>query len=177
MQQEMKKFILLSLLAICYNILPALAQYEYSPQCKMNFGKGEVYSIEVGGNEKENNDTILGNSVAIILRKNGKEISRFNTFTIDDNCPADGFRDIKVKGHYFTIEDSYCAGFYFVLTYTTFRYDTKRKEFVLHRYGESYVYRGDPEKDIPDNSYLVKEYIPFSKVTTELLLELRNNFK
>ena len=54
MQQEMKKFILLSLLAICYNILPALAQYEYSPQCKMNFGKGEVYSIEVGGNEKEN---------------------------------------------------------------------------------------------------------------------------
>ena len=68
MQQEMKKFILLSLLAICYNILPALAQYEYSPQCKMNFGKGEVYSIEVGGNEKENNDTILGNSVAIILR-------------------------------------------------------------------------------------------------------------
>ena len=65
MQQEMKKFILLSLLAICYNILPALAQYEYSPQCKMNFGKGEVYSIEVGGNERK--ITILYWAILLLL--------------------------------------------------------------------------------------------------------------
>ena len=66
MQQEMKKFILLSLLAICYNILPALAQYEYSPQCKMNFGKGEVYSIEVGGKRK-GKITILYWAILLLL--------------------------------------------------------------------------------------------------------------
>ena len=173
----MRKLVLLSLLAIFCNALPALAQTEYSPKCKMNFGKGEVYTIEVGAVEDQESDTTIVGPVAIILLKNGKEVSRFNTFAIGDNCPADGFRDIKVKGRYFTVEDTYCAGFYFVLTYTTFRYDTKRKEFVLHRYGESYIYRGDPEKDIPDNSYLVKEYIPFSKVTTDLLLNLRKHFK
>ena len=53
----MRKLVLLSLLAIFCNALPALAQTEYSPQCKMNFGKGEVYTIEVGAVEDQESDT------------------------------------------------------------------------------------------------------------------------
>ncbi len=73
----MRKLVLLSLLAIFCNALPALAQTEYSPQCKMNFGKGEVYTIEVGAVEDQESDTTIVGPVAIILLKNGKEVSRF----------------------------------------------------------------------------------------------------
>lgn len=173
----MKRLVILLVLTILYNISSASAKGKIIEQKRLYFGKNADYYIIAKENGKGGGDIPQCGPIDIILKKGKKEISRFQSFPIWYNCPLDGFLGITVKGRYFTIEDSYCDIADRVYTFTTFRYDATKKEFVLHRYGESYIDSREPERDIPEKSYLVTEYIPFQKVTAELLLGLKKNFK
>jgi len=96
------------------------------------------------------------------------------TSSFNSNCPADGFRGIVVKGNYFTIEDSFCAGWLFVNSYTTFKYNKSKKTYELYKYSEEYLDRSDPDKDIPTEHFPVPDNIYFWMVTQDFLSDLRN---
>lgn len=65
------------------------------------------------------------------------------------DCPADGYQRAVAKGAYFTIEQTVCDGYVYVHQYVTFRYDKASGEVVLHKYGETFTDRTNPDKKIP----------------------------
>ena len=144
----MKRLVILLVLTVLYNISSASTKGKIIEQKRLYFGKNADYYVIAKENGKGGGDIPQCGPIDIILKKGKREISRFQSFPIWYNCPLDGFLGITVK-----------------------------KEFVLHRYGESYIDSREPERDIPEKSYLVTEYIPFQKVTAELLLGLKKNFK
>jgi hypothetical protein len=95
-------------------------------------------------------------------------------FKYEDNCPADGFISIVAKNLYFTIEQVYCKDFLFVNSYTTFKFDNKKSEFVLHKYGEVFTDRENPDKDIPTITKSTKDFgkILFNDVSQEIVTGL-----
>ena len=167
----MKRLVILLVLTVLYNISSASAKGKIIEQKRLYFGKNADYYIIAKENGKGGGDIPQCGPIDIILKKGKKEISRFQSFPIWYNCPLDGFLGItrspvrRSRPHPARP------------AVTTFRYDATKKEFVLHRYGESYIDSREPERDIPEKSYLVTEYIPFQKVTAELLLGLKKNFK
>lgn len=74
----------------------------------------------------------------------------------DSNCPADGFTGIVTKDNYFTIEQVYCQGSYYVMSYTTFK--ISGNDILLHKYSESYTDRTNPDKVVNDKIWTTKEF-------------------
>ncbi len=70
--------------------------------------------------------------------------------TPDDRCPADGYQEAVAKGRFFTIRQTVCDGWLFVQQYITFAYDRRLGAVVLHKYGERYTDRTDPDRDISE---------------------------
>ncbi len=126
--------------------------------------------------ENKNKENVQHNSNPIILYKNGKKIAQSNNliYPYNDNCPADGFQRLVSKNNYFTIEQSYCKEFLFVSSYTTFKIDEKSGYILLHKYGEIYIDRSNPDESISDKTLTAKDFgvIKFEYVTEELLLKL-----
>ncbi|SFI50085.1 DUF3828 domain-containing protein [Halpernia frigidisoli] len=100
-------------------------------------------------------DEITLDSPVYILMSDGK--NKFHVFknkniiyTFIPNSPAEGFRNLTIKNNFFTIEQQEGSGWFFIDSYTTFKYDKITKEIVLTKYGESFTDRRDPDKVIPD---------------------------
>jgi len=94
-------------------------------------------------------------------------------FKNDDNCQIGEYSRVSVKNNYFTIEQVYCKGFMYVQSYCTFKIDQTGNIF-LHKYGEEYTDRSNPDRDIPSVTKSSKDFgrIRFEKVTEDLLMNL-----
>lgn len=78
-----------------------------------------------------------------------------------------------VKNNYFTIEQVYCKGFLYVQSYTTFKIIDNDNIF-LHKYGEEYTDRSNPDKDIQSITKSEKDFgkVRFENVTEDFLIKL-----
>ncbi|CAM3791607.1 hypothetical protein FLGE108171_15160 [Flavobacterium gelidilacus] len=153
--------------------------------------KSELLSInskeyEVNVLEKKNLkeiDNVQHNSNPIvILEKSGKDFIKLNEnnkiiFKYNDNCPADGFIGIVTKDNYFTIQQIFCKDFLFVTSYTTFKIDEKTNHIELHKYGQEYADRSNPDKDIPTKIWTNKDFgnIKFEDVSEDFIINLIQN--
>lgn len=126
---------------------------------------------------KKNVENIQHTNLPIIIKKNGNDFLRNSNliFEYDDNCPADGFQRIISKNNYFTIEQTYCKDFMLVSSYTTFKID--QKEILLHKYGEEYTDRSNPDRVIKNLVKTTEDFgkVKFESVNTQMLLYLSNN--
>jgi hypothetical protein len=147
-----------------------------SVSTKLNFFK--VVVLEKSELKNKDNAQHNSNSIIILAKEKGKYFKRFQNnklvFAYDDNCPADGYGSIAVKNNYFTVEQTFCVDFLFVNSYTTFKIDDNGI-INLHKYGEEYSDRSDPEKKIPSKIWTKKDFsvINFEEVTETFLLKLR----
>jgi hypothetical protein len=114
----------------------------------------------------------------VILRKKYNSYETFvrNTrliFKNDANCQIGEYSKISVKNNYFTIEQVYCKGFMYVQSYCTFKIDQTGNIF-LHKYGEEYTDRSNPDRNIPAVTKSSKDFgrIKFERVTEDLLMNL-----
>lgn len=111
----------------------------------------------------------------VIIYKDGKQLyeNAHLIFSFDDDCPADGFQRIVSKNNFFTIEQVDCKDFLYAQSYTTFK--IKNGRITLHKYGEEYTDRSNPEKDINSLSKTEKDFgnISFENVTEDFLRNLR----
>lgn len=107
-------------------------------------------------------------------RGNFVNIGSTRTTSLGSNCPANGFIGIVSKGIFFTIEDSFCDGWLFVWSFTTFKYDESLKKYMLYKYSQTYSDRTDPDKNIPTDHYKVEGNFSFEDVTQDFLSDLIN---
>lgn len=86
--------------------------------------------------------------------------------------------EIKTKFPYFTIEQIFCADFMFVHSYSTFKIIDSHT-ILLHKYGETYTDRRNPDNDIPDKIWTANDFgtIHFEEVTMDFLIKLRGKSK
>lgn len=146
--------------------------------------KSNEYKVEVlERTDLKDKENVQHNSnPIIILQKQDKDFIRLKEnahliFDYDDNCPADGFTRVVFKNEYFTIEQTFCSDFKFVNSYTTFRIDENTNEIYLHKYGEEYTDRSNPDKDIPSKIWTTKDFgeVKFEDVNEDFLKNLRQN--
>ncbi|GAA5084093.1 hypothetical protein GCM10023210_03490 [Chryseobacterium ginsengisoli] len=148
-----------------------------STQINLEKDKYEILILE--NNKKKDQKNFQHNSNPIeILRKTEKgyiEKAKNNKliFAYNDNCPADGFQRIVSKNNYFTIEQTYCKDFLFVQSYTTFKINVDGS-ILLHKYGEEYTDRSNPDKNIKSIVKTSNDFgvIKFENITQEFLLQL-----
>ena len=120
------------------------------------------------------------NSIFILLYngKGYKMISENKTIVLkyDENCPADGFGGLVEKNNYFTVQQIFCSDFLFVNSYTTFKIDENADSVILHKYGEEYTDRSNPDKKIPAKIWTKKDFgeVKFENVTEDFLLKIRS---
>lgn len=159
----------------------SIPNYKYILDSVSIKSDNKFFKIIVLENKQIKKENPTHNSLEIvILEKNAtdkfilKNKNNDIVFKYDDNCPADGYTSIVGKNIFFTIEQVYCKDFLFVNSYTTFKYDNKKSEFVLHKYGEVFTDRANPDKDIPTITKSTKDFgkILFNEVSQEKLVEL-----
>lgn len=129
--------------------------------------------------EKKNNRANWHFELPIIILKNNRiQIAKNERllYKFNDNCPAEGFQGIVSKNNYFTIQQISCRDFLFVISYITFKIDSSTNNIILHKYGEEYTDRSDPDKDIPSKIWTSKDFgvVKFEDVNEEFLIALRN---
>ncbi|MGU3373830.1 hypothetical protein [Chryseobacterium sp. M5A1_1a] len=143
-----------------------------------------TYKIIVLENkEKQLQDNAQHDNLPILIQKQNGTDSYTDylkndklIFTLGGNCPADGFQRIVSKNNYFTIEQTYCKDFMFVQSFTTFKVN-ENNTVTLHRYGEDYTDRSNPDKVIKGISLTTKDFgnnISFENVTSDFLILLKN---
>jgi len=66
--------------------------------------------------------------------------------------------------------------FLFVNSYTTFKIDENTGNINLHKYGEEYTERSNPELKIPAKTWSIKDFgiVKFESVNEGFLIDLRN---
>lgn len=131
---------------------------------------------------KQHQDNAQHDSLLIVIQKQESNNSYVNylkneklIFNLGGNCPADGFQQIISKNNYFTIEQVYCKDFMFTQSYTTFKINDD-ETVTLHRYGEDYTDRSNPDKNIKGTSLATKDFgeVKFENVNIEFLRKLSN---
>lgn len=99
-------------------------------------------------------DITMNSPVCILLNKGNNDYLVYKNldiiYTTISNCPSDGFQNLVVKDNFFTIEQNTCGGWYLIDEYTTFKYDRNTNQIVLHKFGQSFSDRKNPDKEIPD---------------------------
>jgi hypothetical protein len=118
----------------------------------------------------------------VVLKQNGNNYFEIYdnskiVFNDDTNCPVDGYNSIVSKNNYFTIEQNICADFQFVNTYTTFKIDEITNEIFLHKYGQKYSDRSNPDRVIPDKTWTVKDFgkVNFVDFNKKFVIDLIQN--
>lgn len=133
--------------------------------------------------EIKNKDNAQHNSNPIIIlektdsNKYYKQNDNYNlVFKYDDNCPADGYGGVVSKNNYFTIQQIFCMDFMFVNSYITFKIDENTNEIYLHKYGEEYTDRSNPDRKLPTKIWSTKDFkvVKFENVNETFLNNLRN---
>lgn len=86
---------------------------------------------------------------------------------------ADGFSDVKIKNNFFTIEQVNSGGNYTVREYTTFKYDSQKRDVFLHRYSAISSERNSGDEKEKTANYSVKEFgiIKFSDFEPSSILD------
>ncbi|MDW9381891.1 hypothetical protein [Chryseobacterium sp. JV558] len=126
----------------------------------------------------QEDETTMDSPVYVLINNSKNKFDIYKNkniiYTFMPNSPAEGFRDIVVKDNFFTIEQQEGGGWYFVDSYTTFKFDKSRKEIVLSKYGKSFIDRREPEKSIPDQIFTPKDFntISFTNFDAEQLSTL-----
>lgn len=171
------------------NKLKATKQFEYvngyyvhdSTQINVKTKNYKVVVLEKN-TERNNEANAHFNLPLLILEKKGNDYVEIKrnlnlVFEYDDNCPANGYESIISKGNYFTIQQSSCVDFLFVNCYTTFKIDELSNEILLHKYGEEYLDRSNPDKQIPSKTWSTKDFgiLKFENVNWNALMKLRRN--
>ncbi len=139
----------------------------------------KVLSIE----KKKEKDNLAGSHFSlpiIILKKNNFgynnlfENSKI-VFKYNDNCPADGYIGVVAKGFYFTVEQVFCSDLIFVRSFTTFKINEATNQVKLHKFGEVYTDRSNPDRKILDKIWTTKDFgeVKFENVTEDFLVKLR----
>ncbi|WP_130736943.1 hypothetical protein [Flavobacterium sp. J27] len=102
--------------------------------------------------------------------KNGFQIWKENDSLIysnANNCVAEGFNNIVVKGKYFTIEAQTCYDYNILVSgYITFK--VSGNDIYLHKYGEEYFDKANHENEIPAKN---KDVSDFGEIKFENLIE------
>ena len=146
--------------------------------------KTKKYKVVVleKNSEKDNASGTHFNLPLLILEKKGNdfvEIKRNSTVVFEyyDNCPANGYESIVAKANYFTIQQSSCVDFLFVTSYTTFKIDEVSSSITLHKYGEEYTDRSNPDHSIPSKTWSAKDFgiIKFENTAGKDILKLRRS--
>lgn len=145
--------------------------------------KSKTYKIVALENKKEKNNegNWHFNLPIIILNKKGNEFYKIYqnnnlVYKFNDNCPADGYDGIVVKNNFFTVQQISCIDFEFVNSYITFKIDESTDKIYLHKYGEEYTDRSDPNKKIPLKTWSTKDFgiKKFEDVSEDFLKSLRD---
>ncbi|MBF9222575.1 hypothetical protein [Hymenobacter ruricola] len=121
--------------------------------------------------------TVRGHA-AVITDAKGGVVARNNRLIrqAEDrtDCPADGFRTVVVKGNFFTIEQQNCGGWFFINEYVTFKYVPASGRIQLHKFGQTFIDRRDPNADMPNQVLTEKQFgqLTFGLVDLEALYAL-----
>lgn len=130
-------------------------------------GKSKIKILVLEKNSNRNKEH-FANQIILLKNNNNlfyKYLQNNNViFEYDDNCPSVGFDSVLVKNNYFTIQQMFCSDFNFVHSFTTFKVDEITNEIFLHKYGQKYTDRSNPDRVIPDDVYTIKD---FGKVSFE----------
>ncbi|MFH7015051.1 hypothetical protein [Flavobacterium sp. FlaQc-47] len=124
-----------------------------------------------------NNDVIMNSPVYILISNENNNYQVYKNlniiYTSNSTCPSDGFQSLVVKDNYLTIEQNTCGGWYIIDEYTTFKFDITSNEIVLHKFGQSFTDRKDPNKDVPDSVLSNKNFgkILFENFNSKTILE------
>jgi len=148
----------------------------------INLKNVEFKVVTLEKDEIKNNENVQHNSnPIIILQKKNNQYQKINdnydiVFKYDDNCPADGYGGIVSKNNYFTVQQIFCMDFLFVNSYTTFKIDENTSNITLHKYGEEYTDRSNPDLKIPSKIWSIKDFgiVKFENVNEDFLNDLRN---
>ncbi|MBF7092078.1 hypothetical protein IUY40_11055 [Flavobacterium sp. ALJ2] len=146
----------------------------------LNDVKYKILTLEK--NEIKNKDNAQHNSNPIVIlekKDNGyyKKNDNYNlVYKYDDNCPADGYGGIVSKKNYFTVQQTFCMDFMFVNSYTTFKIDENSNKIYLHKYGEEYSDRSNPDRKKTLKVWSIKDFgvVKFENVNETFLNKLRN---
>lgn len=92
---------------------------------------------------------------------------------LGDNCPADGYQRIVAKPPYFTIEQVICTDFEFASQYVTFKYNKATNQVILHKWGEEYTDRSNPDNPLADFIHTPADFgtIPFDEASRGRVVE------
>jgi len=141
---------------------------------------GKTDKIAVYGTEWKT-PTDLSDALSYIVRvflSNEK-----GNFTILDNkniiAPyyrenvADGFSDVKIKNNFFTIEQVNAGGNYTVIEYTTFKYDSQKRDIFLHKYSTISTERNSGDEKEETSNYSEKDFgfIKFSNFASSSIID------
>jgi hypothetical protein len=147
----------------------------------INLKNSEFKILTLEKDEIKNKKNAQHNSnPIIILQKKNYQYQKVNdnydiVFKYDDNCPADGYGGIVSKNNYFTVQQIFCVDFLFVNSYTTFKINESTGNINLHKYGEEYTDRSNPELKIPPKIWSVKDFgiVTFENVSETFVSNLR----
>ena len=98
---------------------------------------------------------VITNAKGTVLARNNRLIQRADDHT---DCPAEGFQTVVVKGNFFTIEQQNCGGWLFINEYFTFRYEPATGAIRLHKFGQTFTDRREPDKEMPDKILTEKDF-------------------
>lgn len=141
----------------------------------------KILTLEKEEIKNKDNAQHNSNQIVILEKTNNKYFEKSSNYDLvfkyDDNCPADGYGGIVSKNNYFTIQQIFCMDFLFVNSYTTFKLDENTNTIYLHKYGEEYTNRSNPDEKIPARIWTPKDFgrIKFENVTEDFLKGLRKN--
>ena len=141
----------------------------------------KILTLEKEEIKNKDNAQHNSNPIVILEKTNNKYFEKSRNYDLvfkyDDNCPADGYGGIVSKNNYFTIQQIFCMDFLFVNSYTTFKIDKNTNTIYLHKYGEEYTNRSNPDEKIPTRIWATKDFgnVAFENVTEDFLKGLRKN--
>lgn len=141
----------------------------------------KILTLEKEEIKNKDNAQHNSNPIVILEKTNNKYFEKNSNYDLvfkyDDNCPADGYGGIVSKNNYFTIQQIFCMDFLFVNSYTTFKINENTNTIYLHKYGEEYTNRNNPDEKIPARIWTTKDFgrIKFENVTEDFLNGLRKN--
>ena len=158
-------------------LLVALAVSAMTQAETAKTNKKQVYHLQTG------HTLVVKNKTITILSPSKKPFAT-NTRLIrimDEHkiCPSEGFMHIATKGHYFTVEQGNCGGWFLINEYVTFKWSAADKQFYLHKIGLTYTDRREPVKQPKVYLFDRKRFgkLKFTEVTKELPYQIERRLK
>ena len=143
--------------------------------------KYKILVLELLSKKNQDNAQHNSNSIVILQKQKNDYYEVFRNddiiFSYNDNCPADGFQGIDVKNNFFTIKQTFCSDFNYVYSFTTFKIDKISGKIFLHKYGDQYTDRSNPQRKISPVIWTTLDFgiLKFEEVTQSKINLIRQN--